>query len=352
MYARVAVASDALSTTGLPIPAANLIHRTLLEHVNAHGRLIFGDDPEVTALLRAIKSGEGIPQDARTRWVETLTRLRKYGRIKVLHTHQSPLSDARVLDDLRANWGTVADVAIVASDACQALGIPPDVGVISLPGKTPDVAITAAASSSPVMQRLKALADNAIAPTGSDREDFWQHVLAPLASDARSVTILDGYLFKPLWDIRTQKPWARAWRTEHVAWLLEHLDSVMAPQAQVRLIGNRHNDYPQMTANDTAEALREHWKPLHIGRLQSITLLLANPRRGERFPHDRHIRFSNGSAIEISAGLDRLRQDTIWDPDGMKWKYVWHNDALRALQYTEERGASYARHQAVQILQR
>lgn len=351
MFARLAVASNALTSPGLPVHVANLIHTTLLDQINAHGRLVFSNDPEVSALLRAVKSGEGIPQDARTRWIETLTRLHKHGRIRVLHGH-TPLADITELVALRDDWGSCADVAVVASEACEALGIPIDTGLVTDPGARPDVAITSAATSSPAMRRLRNLADVGIAAPGSSREDFWHQVLEPIATDARSVTVLDAYLFSATWDIAKGVARARHWSSEQLAWLLQRLDAVMAQSAEIQLIGSAPKDHRGLAAEETAQAIQDRWKPPSHGRLKTVRISLAKTQKGERFPHDRHIRFSSGGAIEISAGLDRLRDDTIWDPDGMKWKYIWNIATLRSLQEAEMRAKSYARHSTASVLER
>lgn len=351
MYARVAVASNALTTTGLPVPVTNMIHATFLEQINAHARLVFGDDPEVAALVRAVRSGEGIPQDSRTRWIETLTRLVKLKRIKVLHEHR-PIAEIAELTELRTNWGTCADVAVVANDACEALGIPADVGLASTPGTLPDVATLAMASRSPALLQVVELADTAIAASGSSRDDFWHHVLEPLAIDAMSVTILDGYLFKCVLDIAEHRHWARRWQGEHLSWLLGRLDAAVAPGAEVHLIGATQGDYAELSADDIADAVRSQWRPAPVGRIKAVKVSLASPPRGARFPHDRHIRFSTGGAIEISAGFDRLGAQLIWDTDGMKWRYVWNTDALRGLAGAEARAASYAQHPPALVLAR
>src|SRR3954471_20295104 len=106
MYARLAIASDALDT-GLPLAVANVLHRAFVEEVQAHGRLVFGGDPEVSALLRAITSGPGLPPNARAQWRETLLLLRQNKRITVLnHPEAIPLAEITNLADLRKQWGS------------------------------------------------------------------------------------------------------------------------------------------------------------------------------------------------------------------------------------------------------
>jgi hypothetical protein len=354
MYARVAIASDALDINELPLPAANALHRALTREMRAHGRLIFGNDLEVQSLLNAITSGPGLTPDARAEWRETLLLLRRTKRITVLHeTNATPLADVTTLSDLRKRWGPSTDLAVVGQGSCAPLGVPSETGILTDPSHGPDVAITASATNTPAIARLIELADRGIAGSGTPREAFWHNVLEPMAESAQNATVMDGYLFKSVYDITANKPWARQWRVEQTAWLLDHLDAVMSGQAEVHLIGSTQSDYSHMDAQATADAIRDHWKPTKVGRLNRVTLTLAAAPAGrDRFPHDRHIRFSTGSAIEVPAGFDRLRQDNIWDPDGMKWTYRWSTETLLQLQAEEQRAIAMARHPVATVLQR
>lgn len=352
MYSRVAVSSTALSTKGIPLPTANLIHRLLLEQINAHGRLVFACESEIVELIRAIKSSEGLPQDARGLWLETLIRLRSYRRISVINGGQIPLADVQGLSALRAGWGSCTDVAVVAEEVCSLFGIPVDLGILSDTGLKPDVTTAAAATDCPELRRVRTLSEHPIAGHGSRREEFWRNVLEPLASEAQTATLLDGYLFKLILEIATKGRGPNGIRREHISWMLNNLDDVMASGAEIRLIGKRGNDSRNADATEIANAIRRIWNPAPVGRLSSVTVVLSDPIRPERFPHDRHIRFSSGSAIELSAGFDRLREETLWDPDGMKWTYQWRAGALTALQQSEDRAIMYARHSAAVVLQR
>ena len=353
MFARVAIASNALDTNDLPLPVANVLHRALIHEMRAHGRLVFGSDPEVQSLLKAIATGPGLTPDARTEWRETLLLLLKAKRITVLHeADRAALADVTTLIDLRKWWGPSTDLAVVGHASCAPLGVPSDTGILTDPEFGPDVATTATATGSPAIARLKDLADRGIAGTGTPRETFWHDVLEPIASSAQNATVMDGYLYKSVCDITEGKPWARQWRAEQATWLLDHLDAVMAVGAEVHLVGSKQPEYSHLDAQTTAAAIRDHWKPTKVGRLHRVTLTLASPARGERFPHDRHIRFSTGSAIEIPAGFDRLREDNIRDPEGMKWNYRWRTENLKELQAAEQRATAMAQHPIVTIFQR
>ncbi len=351
MYARVAVASDALDTGSLPLPVANAIHVSFMQDLQAHGRLIFSEDSEVAALLDAIRSGPGLPPDARSRWRETLACLAKNKRIRVLHqAGATPLASVRTLEELRRQWATDADIAVIAVENCSPLGVSLEAGILADPKQAPDVSITAAVPSSPAMTRLKELADRGFAASGSSRETFWRDVLEPLATDALNVNVLDRFLFKVVWDIAAGKPWARGWQSDQLAWLLERLDSCMAPGATVRLIGEAHRDYPRMNAAATAAAVESSWGWSRRGRLGEVAIAVIPSARGRRFPHDRHARFSTGGAILIPAGFDRLRDDAVWDPDGMNWQYRWTAAGLQELAAVEARVTQHVGISAVSSL--
>lgn len=352
MYARVAVASNALDLGNLEAPVANALHGALVESLLAHGRLVFTSPAEALEFVRAIRSTAGIPPGARTRWESLLIHLKQSGRVAFVEPpSDTPLAKVEALNLLRAQWGAQTDVAVIASGSCAVLGVPEDSGILSDPGLSPDVAVAASAPTAPALARINELQQHPVAPHRSDREDFWSTVLQPMAADAVSATILDGYLFTRLCDIIHGR--ARTPRDpEHVTWLLQHLDNVMAPGATVRLIGNASHVTSGDNAQSIAQAVHNQWSPLKTGRLAKVEVLLGQPAHGRRFPHDRHIRFSTGSAIKIPAGLDRLREPLIWDPSGMWWSYHWQPAALDDLRADERSAEALARHPAALSLSR
>ncbi|MEU4421496.1 hypothetical protein AB0F81_12785 [Actinoplanes sp. NPDC024001] len=340
MYARVAIASNALPTPGLPAAVANALHQAAVEGLHAHGRLVFGSNGDAVELIKAVQSGPGLPPDARRRWSEMLIHLAKIKRITISRPDTVPVASINALADLRQHWGGHADVAVVAAEACEPLGVPVDEWLLTDTGQRPDVATTATVPQCSAIKRLRGLADHATAPRGSSRDQFWRDVLEPLATGAQQATVVDRYLFKALWDLTTGKHWTTGWRGEHLGWLLRRLDAVMGASAEVRLIGAASRDHPTMTAERTADALRTLWAPESAGRLARVTITLAAPGRPASFPHDRHIRFSTGGAVLLAAGFDRLRAAVITDEDGMNWQYRWSRAALQELTSTERRAAA------------
>jgi hypothetical protein len=346
MYARIAVASNALDLGTVPAPIANALHGALVEALLAHGRLVFGSQEEAFEFLRAVRETGGVPPGARTRWNAALVQLRQSRRVVLADQPcQTSLASVSTLDALREQWGEEADIAVIADAACPSLGVPMDTGILSDPNINPDLAVPAAAPSAPALSRVQELEQRPVAPYDSPREEFWDTVLQPLATNAVTATILDGYLFKLLSKIANgglpTPPGG-----EHVTWLLAHLDNVMADGATVRLIANAVNVEPGDDAKALATALRDQWKPPSVGRLARIEVFLGKGNYQRPFPHDRHIRFSTGGAIKVTAGFDRLREDRIWDRSGMWWSYHWRKSALDDLRADESAAEALTRHRA------
>ncbi|MFC7497070.1 MULTISPECIES: hypothetical protein [unclassified Nocardioides] len=341
MYARVAVASNALDMGAIPPPVATALHGALIESLRSHGRLVFTSPEEALEFVRAVKETGGIPPTSRAKWTALLGQFRQSGRVVFADPpSETSLATVDAIDLLRAGWGRHAEIAVVAEAASTALGVPGDTGVLSDPGCTPDVAVAAAAPTAPALARIQQLHDHPVAAHGSDREEFWSTVLEPMATGAMTATILDGYLFAN-----------EARGGDHVVWMLEHLDSVMAGGATVRLLANsRHSR--GLDPQKVAEAVRDRWAPLKVGRLSRVEVLLGTPSQGRRFPHDRHVRFSTGSAVKVPAGFDRLSEQRIWDTSGMWWTYFWQSSALDDLRDDEGAAETLAHHPEALVLSR
>ncbi|GAB98501.1 hypothetical protein GONAM_02_00230 [Gordonia namibiensis NBRC 108229] len=340
MLARIALASDALSVGGLPPAVANQLHEGLLREIQSHGRLIFLSAPERNALVRAVKSEAELPHTARARWIETLVFLHKQQRISVGGSEDDDtlaLASVRTLNDLRRVCAGHVEVAIVSDAASLPLGLPEDTGLLTDHQAAIEVATPAAVTTSHTLAKHRRRAERGFSETGSSRDSFWDDVLKPMADGARSATVLDGYLFRSLWDMEDNKPWTRNWRTEQVVWLLRNLDSVMAPGAEVRLISSRGQSGGRDVPT-TADIIYGEWEPPTSGSLGRVSISVWEGVGSKlRFPHDRHIRFNYGVALQFASGLDRLRETRITDPDGMSWQYRWDSDAVGALRASERR---------------
>lgn len=154
--------------------------------------------------------------------------------------------------------------------------------------------------------------DRGFAPVGSPREAFWEDVLHPLARVSRTATVVDRYLLKDLLGD------ARRVGSEHVLWLLQHLEASLRANGLVTLIVERLNTE---TAQDVLHAIDDSW-PRGRGRRTAIEVYGLEERagKGQRpIPARPAHPIRRWRSCRGWAGFDRLRGPTIWDPDGMKW---------------------------------
>ncbi|KAB1925786.1 hypothetical protein F8280_10935 [Micromonospora noduli] len=343
MHAQVAIASNALDTASLPPDAALTIHRVFMDRLQAHGRLVFADDMDARNLLRAVTSGPGLPPQARVWWGEVLATFAKNNRVSVRQPSTTPLVQVATLAELYRHWNDSVDVAVIATAASAALGVPAATGFLASPGHGPDVVTAHSAPTSPAIERLKDLADKGTLTHTSRRETFRQDVLTPLAAGAQTATIVDRYYFNRVWRPDDDKN-----APGHVEWLLGALDAVMAPGAKVHIIAESQRN---VSATDTAAAVHTAWNPPNTGRLGEAVLSLIARTAPARVPHDRHIRFSTGAAVLMPSGFDRLEKPTVADPNGMNWHYCWGPTKLADLRAAEQRTIALP-HGRATILQR
>lgn len=353
MYARVAVAFNALDLGSIQPLVASALHEALVEALLAHGRLVFASNGEAREFVRAVKGTAAMPPGARARWGALLVHLRNSQRVVIIDTPgHDALATVDAIDRLRAAWGEQTDVAVVSLAHSGALGIPADTGILSALGLTPDVAVVAAAPRVPALARIVEQAQNPVAAHASLREDFWVDVLEPMATGAREVTVLDGFLFNRITELAHRRG-RTSYVPEHICWLLEHLDSVMAVRSTVKLVGKKSRSLGGNDAQAIARAIHDQWTPSKVGRIAEVEVYLGEPSTGGlRFPHDRHIRFSTGSALKVPAGFDRLSDAHIWDTSGMWWTYLWQPRALDGLRSDEQAATSLARHPRAFVLSR
>lgn len=336
MIARLAISPQALIDLGAGLPArqAKANHDQLLRALRAHGTLVFASADEARALAKVLKGEEGLPPGASKKWTglfeEFLTRSPK--RAEVLNPPASfSFGVAHQLDELRTAWAGRADVAILDDEQGDRVGIPLEEGWLAVGDGQFEVATGSSAAHCRRLTRFQDMMDRGFAPVGSSREIFWEDVLGPLARVSRTASVVDRYLFKDLLGN------TRRVDSEHVVWLLQHLEASLRGNGPVTLIAER---FTTETAQDVMQAIDASWPRGRTRSFEIVVVLVPKgmtSRRNVRFPHDRHIRFDVGAAVVVPAGFDRLRGSTIRDPDGMKWDYKWAAEPLAVLRSAEQR---------------
>jgi hypothetical protein len=351
MLARLAIDPEALADTITPMSMAKFHHNSLLETIAAHGSLLFANNGEARAFVQAIKNLGALPPGMAEKWSTVLSELHKLGRVRLIAPPgDRPISQVRALDALQNGWKGNLDIAVLGHTGASAIGISDDEGILEDVDSQVELATVVATPHTRTVTHFRELADIALLPASAKRETFWDQVLRPISTMSKAATILDGYLMTSLWGKEDNLPRSRSWQVEHVEWILDHLDTTMMTGAELELICAYDPRKPHYTADESADAIRDFWRPISRGRFAKVTLTLVERQKG--FTHDRHIRFSTGVAITIAAGFDRLRAPQVWDEDGMAWNYKWRPDAVKGLRDREERAKSFRPCKTVTVLER
>lgn len=342
MYARVAIAPDAVCEPVAPPAFAKAQYAAILEALNANGTLQFASRDDAKRFAASVRQSSALPDGVSQKLVAALVELGKLGRVDFGESAGTtrPLGTYQQVEAFKLAWSGRVEVAVFDQSGAEALGVPDDDGVIEV-SEDLEVARLFALSGTRAFSHLRFIADTGHVAFDSPRDAFWRDVLRPLARSSKVVTVVDQYLLGGLWYRSDRRPQSHRWSPEHVVWLLENLDRTAPPGTQVELLTVvEDNDARSQKAEAAAQLVREFWNRSHAGRLDRVRLSVAGTRRG--FPHDRHIRFSSGAAITVDAGLDRLREPRIWDQSGMAWGYKWRKEALTPLRDREAQARALA----------
>lgn len=341
MYARVAIAPNAVCEPVAPPAFAKAQYAAILDAINANGSLQFASRDDAKRFATSVRQSCALPAGVGQKLVAALVELGKLGRVHFGESFDTkPLASYQHVEALKQAWSGKLEVAVFDQSGAEALGVPEDDGMIQV-DEDLEVARLFALSGTRAFSNLRVVADTGHLPFDSPREAFWRDVLRPLARSSKVVTIIDQYLLGGLWHRNERRPQSYRWRPEHVVWLLENLDRTAPPGTQMELLTVvEDSDARSQKAEAAASLVREFWDRSRGGRLDRVRLSVVGTRRG--FPHDRHIRFSSGAAITVDAGLDRLREPRIWDQSGMAWGYKWRKEALAPLRDREAQARALA----------
>ena len=340
MLARLAIDPEALADPITPVSLTKVLHNNLLETIAAHGYLVFANNEEAAAFVKAIRNHKSLPTGVADKWATFLPELHKQGRMSLITSPGGhPIAQVRELGELQQGWKGNLDVAVLCNANAAVIGISEEEGILDDPNSHVELATFGATPHTRTLTHFRELADNAVAPYNSQRDTFWTEVVGPVATASKRATVLDGYLLTNLWRKEAHRPRSHSWDVEHVAWMLHHLDSTMRAASEVELICAYESNKLHYKAEESADIIRNFWAPPAAGRLAKATLTLVE--RQKDFPHDRHIRFNTGVAITVPAGFDRLRSPRVWDKDGMAWAYKWRREAVSGLREREDRAKSF-----------
>ncbi len=296
-------------------------HERLLKAMHRHAELVFDSDDSARDFLADLRaSSQTLPAGVAKRWQELMVDFLKNGRARAV---RPSLTKSTTLDAWARSWASDVDVAVVDWQTASDLHVPEDEGWVVHPSTQFEVASADVAADCHHFTQMQELADRGIFPKGTPRDEIWRTVLEPMWRTSKHAAIIDRYLFKYLWQERTN---------DHLRWLLDKMSASSGSGAKhLTLIGQDLESYswdPLATLSALELACTGH-------AISSIDLhLVTGP--GSLMTHDRHIRFDCG-AIKLGGGFDRLSSRTVRDEDGLGWQFIADPGALRQLQQAETR---------------
>ena len=304
-------------------------HEDLTEVLREYGVLVLTCQQDEDELMDAIKAQ---PQRIRELWVETIKALKNTGR----YVHSAPplrAATSALFDGAYPREvATSADLVVVGSDVARRVGFEDEGFTASLGG--PELVMPDVIRRCMTVRRLIDLSQSGNFPEGTTRDSIWTEVMAPLAAVSEEATILDRYLLSDLSPSRHLGG--------HVPWLLQRLNRAAPRMRYVRLLAGVPRPWNPRTGNRMPIAsdeldgiLREAVRRLMIDVTVKVVVApwgISN----EKGPHDRHMRFSCGSAIGVEEGFDRLNGNRVWGLDGLSWKHLVRPEALQGLKKRED----------------
>ena len=310
----------ALTPTEQPFDLAELMdrHESVIETLRDHASVVMSSKEDATDLKAALKELSAIAPDARKRWDAALTFLGKRRRFTPLDPACVPKLDALERPaDLLPEWKGHIEVAALAPSQAVHLGVDRAKASFEDEASHIEIAKGNVLRRSKKLARYAGLAKTGVAAQGTDRDAWLAEVMLPLIRQASRIDIVDHYLYTDLVWIDENKPRGR--EPEQVAWLLDAVAGAGGPPKHVRLIGGVDERGMPPDAIDAAQFVRGAYAALEPNLVE--LLIVGAPWGQPKMPHDRHISFDLGMAIEFPAGLSRFRRQTIQDEDGVSWTF-------------------------------
>lgn len=305
MIARIAIDARAMADIADQIPRhAKRRHDELTKFLRDHGVIVFTSKGDLDALVAALKASPF----ARL-WLTTLKELRDSGRFQTRFTPGWNLAEQASLR-LPEYMQERIDLLVIPELLANHKDFD-SLGYCTLETGTPIAVLTDSLPQTPIASRISSLRERGHFPYGASREDVWHRVLEPLAVYSREVTVLDRYLLARIHDRR---------ELGHVQWLLEKLTDTVPKGARIRVLAEHKS--AGYRNSDPRTPYRDFFNHLSLPPQVEVQVAVC-PWGGKngKGPHDRHIRFSSGSAISANAGFDRLRYQTIREKDGFQWTF-------------------------------
>ncbi len=269
-------------------------HEELLDELAVHGTLVFSSAAEMAEFREALAE---LPPAVGKRW-ETLLSGRRLV-VDMLDPAAAP-SIGQALDPSELEDAVSGPVRLVLleRDHAALLGVPPGAFAAMAPGGRLELGRLATATRTEALQRAARLL-TAPLREGDDREILWRDRFGALAEVTKTVVVYDKYA-----GVQAARRYVHGERNaDGLTWFLSRL--ALRAGKRVRLITAVVEDarrvLDERTVAPALQMLRDRLADRDI-RLD-VVLVPDRGERGDRFGHDRHIRFDERVALALGPGL-------------------------------------------------
>jgi hypothetical protein len=278
-------------------------HEELLDDLTLHGTLVFSSQAELDSFVAAVKA---LPPSLSARWDALLSERRLV--VDTLDTPADPaLEHALDAGELEQAISGPVRLVLLERDHAALLGVPEDAYAAMAPGGRLEMGRLATGVRTAALRGASELLDTPLR-AGENREVVWATRFDPLVAVTRTVTIYDKYAgMQAARRYVLDRPHA-----DGLSYVMRRI--AMRPGRRVRLITAVTDDTRRGILDERTivpamrllmQSLADHDIRLHL------VLVPERGGSGDRFGHDRHVRFDERMALALGPGLQTFSRSTL-----------------------------------------
>jgi hypothetical protein len=271
-----------------------VVHEELLDELAVHGTLVFSSAAELTEFRTALAH---LPESLAKRWEVMLSGRRLI--VDMLEPDAAP-SIAQALDagELEQAVSGPVRLVLLERDHAALLGVPSGDFAAMAPAGRLELGRLGTATRTAALQRASQLL-TAPLREGDDREQLWRERFGPLCDVSKTVVVYDKYA-----GVQAARRYVHDERhADGLSWFTSRV--ALKPGKRIRLITAVVTDERRVLDERTVapglQALRDRLADRDV-RLD-VVLVPERGQGGDRFGHDRHIRFDERVALSLGPGL-------------------------------------------------
>jgi hypothetical protein len=269
-------------------------HEELLDELALHATLVFSSVAELEEFRTALAQ---LPVGLAKRWEALLSGRRLI--VDLLEPEAAPgIGEALDPAELEASVSGPVRLVLLERDQASLLGVAGDAYAAMAPGGRLEMGRLATGTRTETLQRASRLLTEPLRE-GDDREKLWRERFGPLVEVSKTVVVYDRYA-----GIQAARRYVHGERNaDGLTWFVSRV--ALTPGKRVRLITAVTDDdkrvLDERTVAPALQVLRDRLADRDV-RLD-VVLVPDRGERGDRFGHDRHLRFDERVALSLGPGL-------------------------------------------------